>query len=156
MYRRRMGRYWVWAVLVGAIFHLFSFGGFFTHLVSALLTLTLLGGGFALMLFRERAVRPLGYAVLGVAALLVLPSALAESIRGIWTWDPILLVLKILIGVAIVAGIVAALRTAFVLRRRLRSRKSSTPLPPGRVRLGGEPVRRPRGVRSRDRERLGA
>jgi hypothetical protein len=61
-------------------------------------------------------------------------------------------VLPWLVGLAVVAGLAAGVSAALVLRRRLPVRNGS-PLPPGGAVFGGEPIRRPRGVRGEGEDR---
>lgn len=58
-------------------------------------------------------------------------------------------VLPWVIGLAIIAGLAAGVSAGFVLRRRLPLRNGGGSLPHGGTNFGGEPIRRPRGVRGR-------
>lgn len=61
-------------------------------------------------------------------------------------------VLPWVVGLAIVAGLAAGVSAGLVLRRRLPPRFRG-PLPSGGTVFGGEPIRRPRGVRGQGEDR---
>ncbi len=65
----------------------------------------------------------------------------------------LLAVLPWLIGLSAIAGLVAGLSAAVVLRRRLPLRMGGGPLPPSGAAFGAEPIRRPRGVRGEGEDR---
>lgn len=61
-------------------------------------------------------------------------------------------VLPWLIALSVIAGLVAGLSAALVLRRRLPPRNGGGPPTPGGAVFGSEPIRRPRGGRGQGRD----
>lgn len=140
------------AVAVGVALHLVGLGLVFSELIGGLLTLAVALGGLALMMFQKKALPFLGLAVVLAIGLLVIPPMIAEAIRGLPSRELMLVLLKVVVGLALAAGVAAALGAAVALTRRLlRGRRrglsslASLPLRPS-------PVRRPRGPRERGHE----